>query len=569
MLYTIHVTHTSMGVRVELPTFQFVNAIKAWAENTLHAPKMGKNHGRITLERGDAFYVYIEQRQSFIFHRCYTEQLLSIIKNVGVRFNYQYEIKEHYPKRSIPYQCSFDNYGFEMEVHDPESRFFYQNEVVETACTQNRLQTIFAIQTGRGKTKSFQKVMVRKKVRTGLIHRPTYVDKWIYDCCDDPTGLRIDRDKVLVCRGVDGIVEAYHRAEAGGLDEDDIQVVIFPTVSLQNFLREYSNGNGFGIDLERFYDVFGIGLVGYDEVHEHFLLVYLSGIMLNPPSVVEMSATLEPGENKVFIRDRYLERFPTDSRLSVPYIPVVDVRGFYYSLEDKKLAFWATKMTPYNHKLFEQKLMSTQLHYSYSEMWFNLIQRTYLDSYQPGQKVIILFATVDMCNFFAEYCRLKLQSLGILSELMVAKYNAGDSYDDFMTADIGVSTPSKAGTAIDKKGMIHMYCTTPIDDQQLNLQIAGRPRPVRAEFGWDINPKVWFGHCINIPKHGSYLNSRMKSLRNTVLSFQIANSPYVVRNENADTASTARARSSLPGAKFKGFSRKGPKGVSRRRRRSR
>lgn len=911
-MHEIHITHTSMGVRVEVPVRQLEIALKTWAEQNLHAPKMGKDHGRITVEQGDGYYAYLPSTRSFIFHKTFLEQVLSVIKNTIVSYQLDVKITEHDVSkvRKQPYGCAFPNHGFDLEVTDPDSRFYYQNDVVEAALDPLWAQVIFAIQTGRGKaaahgtrvrvpggwkkieeikvgdyvtggdgrptrvtgvhpqgivqlyqvtfddgrsvdvcgehlwqsfyvnttenrrwgvrstlemkrlismpnprvyiplpepeettekdfpihpyvlgvligdgcisggsvqyskadmevfervaalapenhtlaptdyreivkgftnhgpsenhikrrlesmglwgcrswekfipaeyfegsieqrwellrglfdtdgttnkdggqpsftstskalalgvqelvrslggiammytrythytwkgekkrgresytvrvrhkkpsnffhlprkknlcrdegqytdilklrvksiepttrdfatcisvdnadslyvvdqyivthnTKSLQKVMVRMGVRTALIMRPTYKDKWIFDCCDDPTGLKVEKEHVLVCQGVQSIYDAYEMGQNGELDAKDIRIIIIPTVTLQLFLKEYMNTAATNaVNLDDFYDTLGVGLVGYDEVHEHFLLVYLSGIMLNPPKTVEMSATLEPGASKVFIRERYKERFPIVNRLSIPYIPVVDVRGLYYTIEDKKLAWWATKMSPYNHKVFEGKLMREGYHVSYCEMWYNLMERTFLENYEPGQKIIILFATVDMCEFYTNYVREKLSTHPRFCDLMVSKYNGGDSYDDFIMAEIGVSTPNKAGTAIDKPGTVHMYVTTPIDDQQLNEQIAGRPRPVI----WDMNPKVWFGHCMNIPKHGAYLNSRMHSLKGKVLSFKVATSPYVVRKSYDNSSTSSRSRSPLRRLEFSKVSRKRAKGVSRGRRR--
>ena len=911
-MHEIHITHTSMGVRVEVPVRQIEIALKSWAEQNLHAPRMGKDHGRITVEQGDGYYAYLPSTRSFIFHKTFLEQVLSVIKNTIVSYQLDVKITEHDVSkvRKQPYGCAFPNHGFDLEVTDPDSRFYYQNDVVEAALDPLWAQVIFAIQTGRGKcqahgtkvrvpggwkniedirvgdyviggdgkptrvtavhpngmvnmyevtffdgrsisvcedhlwqsfyvnttenrrwgvrstlemkrlismpnprvyiplpepeettekdfsihpyvlgvllgdgsistgaviyhkhdievkervlsklpqgytirdssyrdgltktlvpgqegnvirdalisyglwgcvawdkfipteffegsieqrwellrglmdtdgtvnkdggqpsftstsknlalgvqelvrslggiaklssrftnytyngekrkgresftvfirhktpsmlfslprkkalcrdegqytdtlklrvksieplgrdlgtcisvdnadslyvaenyivthnTKSLQKVMVRMGVRTALIMRPTYKDKWIFDCCDDPTGLKVEKEHVLVCQGVQSIYDAYEMGQNGELDAKDIRIIIIPTVTLQLFLKEYmSTAATNAINLDDFYDTLGVGLVGYDEVHEHFLLVYLSGIMLNPPKTVEMSATLEPGASKVFIRERYKERFPIINRLSIPYIPVVDVRGLYYTIEDKKLAWWATKMSPYNHKVFEGKLMREGYHVSYCEMWYNLMERTFLENYEPGQKIIILFATVDMCEFYTNYVREKLSTHPRFCDLMVSKYNGGDSYDDFIMAEIGVSTPNKAGTAIDKPGTVHMYVTTPIDDQQLNEQIAGRPRPVI----WDMNPKVWFGHCMNIPKHGAYLNSRMHSLKGKVLSFKVATSPYVVRKSYDNSSTSSRSRSPLRRLEFSKVSRKRAKGVSRGRRR--
>ncbi len=564
----IQMTYTSMGVRVEVPIRQAERAILAWAEENMHAPKMGKQHGRITTERGDAYYAHIPSLRTFIFHKVFAEKIKHILQRAAIEYAFQYKLTEHHPERGTPYSCTFDNYGFSMVESDPESRFYYQNEVVDAASDPNRPQTIFAIQTGRGKTKSCMKSMVKRGTRTALIHRPSYVPKWLFDVCDDETGLRILRDEVLVCTGVQAIYDALEMGKSGELDRRGIKVIILPTVSLQRFLKEYINTAATNpVDLDTFYDVLGVGLVAMDEVHEHFHLVYMAGIMLNPPASIEMSATLKPGSSKAFIAERYLERFPMEYRISIPIIPVVDVKALYYRLDDKKFAWWASKMTPYNHKLFEGKLIKENLHLEYANMIWDVVEKSFLKRYQPGQKCLLLFATVAMCEFFTEYVKDKLSRDPVFHPLMVAKYNAGDSYDDFIQADFSISTPGKAGTAVDKPGLVHMYISTPVEDQQLNEQMAGRPRKILHNEWGEIDPTVWLFHAYNVPKHCNYLNARQKSLKDVVLSFRIATSPYVVRKSHAHSAASSRATATLHRNDFSKFSRKRSKGVSRRRRR--
>lgn len=564
----IQMTYTSMGVRVEVPIRQAERAILAWAEENMHAPKMGKQHGRITTERGDAYYAHIPSLRTFIFHKVFAEKIKHILQRAAIEYAFQYKLTEHHPERGTPYSCTFDNYGFSMVESNPESRFYYQNEVVDAASDPNRPQTIFAIQTGRGKTKSCMKSMVKRGTRTALIHRPSYVPKWLFDVCDDETGLRILRDEVLVCTGVQAIYDALEMGKSGELDRRGIKVIILPTVSLQRFLKEYVNTAATNpVDLDTFYDVLGVGLVAMDEVHEHFHLVYMAGIMLNPPASIEMSATLKPGSSKAFIAERYLERFPMEYRISIPIIPVVDVKALYYRLDDKKFAWWASKMTPYNHRLFEGKLIKENLHLEYVNMIWDVVEKSYLKRYQPGQKCLLLFATVAMCEFVTEYVKDKLSRDPVFHPLMVAKYNAGDSYDDFIQADFSISTPGKAGTAVDKPGLVHMYISTPVEDQQLNEQMAGRPRKILHNEWGEIDPTVWLFHAYNVPKHCNYLNARQKSLKDVVLSFRIATSPYVVRKSHAHSAAASRATATLHRNDFSKFSRKHSKGVSRRRRR--
>lgn len=544
-MVVINVLRTSMGVRFEIPIRAIEAAVLRWAEENLHAPKMGREQGRTVMEKGDGYYAHIASLHYIHFHRAYFSRVCSIIAQTGIQYGLDVKIQEHVYERRAPYRCVFDNYGFAMNVDDPESRFFYQNEVVERATDPETEQIVFAIQTGRGKTKSAQKVMVKKGVRTVLIHRPTYKDKWVFDCVEDETGLRIQPHEIRIAQGTQGIYDVIQDGRDGVLDEQGIKVVIIPTVSLSNFLKEYYNtASASMITPETFYDDLRAGAVVYDEVHEHFYLVYMSAVLLNPPFLLDMSATLKPGKSKKFIADRYLERFPMPTRVSVPYMPVVDCRGIYYSIEDRQLANRIQRVNPYNHKLVEQLMFKHHLMESFFEMVWDMIQKSYLKNHQKGQKALVFFALVESCQMFKQFLDKKLKDAGW--DLVTAKYNAGDSYDEFIAADIGISTPGKAGTAIDIPGLVQVYVTIPIDDQQLNEQVAGRPR---VDFKWGLTPKVWFLHALEVPKHMAYLQSRQTSLAGVVKSFMTAFSPYVIRkrfhatNPYANDASSSVSKS--------------------------
>lgn len=523
-MLTFKLTYTTMGVELFLPNKIAEIAVKNFAES-LHAPKMARSRGKVFMEQGDGYYLHIPDDHTFIFHKLYAAQLKEVV-NAALRFMpLQYQWEESTAEHKEPYRCEYKRYGFEMVVTDPESRFFYQNEVVEKAMEPDRLQVIYALQTGSGKTKSAQKVTVSRGVRTAIIVRPTYIDKWYSDTVKDKTGLREKSKHVEIVKGIQGIVELIDEGKSGRLDKRKISTIIIPTVSLLLFLKAYqAEPTDFpGIRLADFYNYLGVGQVIYDEVHEHFYTVYMSGIALNPPATVEMSATLEPGVSKQFIRDRYEERFPRDLRISIPYRPVVDVRALYYKVPDHKFATKINRMKMYNHKVFEQLLHKEGKITAYFDMVWDILERSFLNGHQKGQRALVFFSLVDSCKDFRTYLDYRLMKKGL--NLTTSKYNAGDSYDEFMKSDIGVSTPGKAGTAVDIPGLTTAIVTIPIDDRQLNEQITGRPRALTQ---WDMTPKVFFLHGLQLDKHNSYLASRRKSLEKIVKSFLVGHSNYII-----------------------------------------
>ena len=524
----------SMGFRIMVGHPSAEAAVRRYAEK-LHAPKIGRDRGRVTTEVGDGYYMTVTGHHIYFFHNIHLEPIKDIISAAMRGALAHYEFIEKTIEHKSAYSCDFDNYGFDMLVDDPESRFFYQNDVVDATLQPGRFQTIFAIQTGRGKTKTAQKVMVKLQTRTTIIVRPTYVDKWEFDTCLDPTGLRVKRKHVWVAKGIQGIVDLIYAGRSGELDRKDIRVVILPTTSLQMFLRAYCEHpqDYDDIDIAEFYNYIKSGLVLHDEIHEHFLLVYLSGICMNPPKLLEMSATIDPSKTKEFIRERYMERFPLSARLTVAYIPVVDVLGIYYRVNDPKFCAKMNRMKLYSHAAYEQGLYANGMIVQYFDMVWDLLERGWLANYQKGQKALVFFALIQACVDFKEYAERKLKEKKMT--MGVAKYNGGDSYDEFIKADLGVSTPRKAGTAIDIPGLVLAVVTIPIDDKQLNEQITGRPR---ADMKWGITPKVCFLHGLQISKHNRYLATRKESLKDIVKSFKIGHSNYEMVGGNDGGSST-------------------------------
>lgn len=375
-------------------------------------------------------------------------------------------------------------------------------------------------------TKTFQKVQVRFGRRTAIIVRPAYVKKWKYDCVDDEGGLYEPSPRVRVVSGVAGIDNLLEDGRNGELDRKNISTIIIPTTSLMLWLEEYSNRvHRNGIELQKFYEYLGVGLVGYDEIHEHFLTVYLSGVILNPPKLVEMSATLKPSAKKEFHRLRYAERFPQRNRVDVPYIRVCDIAFIYYSILVKKMRDRVNGMSMYNHKTFEQYLYQHEMIDDYFEMVYDLMKRAYFSNYQKGQKTLVFFSMIQTCTDFTEFLK-KRVAVDRDEEFNIVRYVDKDKFEHLQAADIGVSSPEKAGTAIDLPGLVLALVTPAISDRQKNEQIAGRPRTVTQWEG--VTPKVLFMHCLELNKHNTYLKERMDSLSHVAKSLNVVNGGYQI-----------------------------------------
>lgn len=522
------ITLLSHGVAVHDPCPHLANQLVNKINSTLYEPVLEKNYNQWVVGNGRPYFYIDKQANTYYYHREFLENIKMCIQasqDAGRVTNVEYIEAGLSEGVDVVYK----NYKFDLRVNDEESRFFFQNEVSDTAVKPENTQTIFEIQTGRGKTKTFQKVQVRLGKRTVIIVRPAYVKKWKYDCVDDEGGLYEPSPRVRVVSGVAGIDNVLRDGIDGELDRKNISTILIPTTSLMLWLEEYSNRpHRDGIELSKFYEYLGAGLVGYDEIHEHFLTVYLSGVILNPPKLVEMSATLKPSAKKEFHRLRYAERFPMHNRVDVPYIRVCDIAFIYYSILVNKMRNRVNGMSMYNHKTFEAYLYQHCMIDDYFDMIYDLMQRAYFAKYQKGQRVLVFFSMIQTCTDFTEYLKRRVKEDGF-GDFDIVRYVDKDKFEDLQACDIGVSSPEKAGTAIDLPGLVLALVTPAISDRQKNEQIAGRPRTVTQ---WEnVTPKVLFMHCRELKKHNAYLNERMASLAHVAKSMDVINGGYQIEGK--------------------------------------
>lgn len=378
-------------------------------------------------------------------------------------------------------------------------------------------------------TKTFQKSQVRLGKRTLIITKSGYVPKWREDSCDSG-GLNEVPGRVRVVTGVAGMEALFTDAEEGELDRKKISTIVVGTKTLKMWLGERSNGGvPTRFPLYEFYDRLGVGFVGYDEIHEHFHSIYLAGIVLNPPKTVEMSATLKPGNSKDFLKRRYLERFPLHNRINIPYFKVVKTAFYYYSITNRHLTNKINNLKMYSHNDFENMIYKCGMRDEYFDMVYELLVKSFFNKYEKGQRALVFFSLIQTCTDFTEYLKKRMVE-DSQPNLKVVRYTGTDKYADLMDSEIAISTPGKAGTAVDLPKLTVALITTAIDDRQLNEQMAGRPRKLKD---WpDRDPLVIYTHCSEIVKHHKYLEGRRNTLTPIVISVDVIHSDYRLQGVN-------------------------------------
>lgn len=473
-------------------------------------------------QKVEEFFIYSVVEDRYYYSNALYETVLNVLDRLkpprGIG-EYSKEVIEHKP---IPGEVvEFDRH--KLTLVEPEgSPFFFQNEVVDFAMKEGTNHRIFEIQTGRGKTKMAIKTMIRFGQRTLIITKAAYVQKWIGDIKEN-LNLRSGEMYVPTTgRQLDTILTLGKAGRLNAMDKSDsqVKVIIISSSILDAWIKGWVE-EGQDIPATEFVQTLGAGMVIYDESHQLFRKNYWSFMLMNAPKILDLSATLEPDDSDTFICKRYTERFPMDNRYNnLEYNKYIDAFSIYYGIGDTKLRKRINKFPMYNHTEFEKCISSSKEWLdSYFTMIDDIVRLWYVEKREKGEKALVFFATKEMCTKYRDHAQARWP------DIKVTRSIEGDNYDEFVSGDLGISTPGKSGTAVDIPGLILSVVTVAISKRQMNLQILGRTRDLRRE---DKHPRVVFLHSTDVRKHIGYLKKRQRFFEGKVRKFTILNSQYVI-----------------------------------------
>lgn len=362
-------------------------------------------------------------------------------------------------------------------------------------------------------TKTAEKGVIRKGVIPAYITKPAYMAKWRGDVEED-MGLVVDTD-FFVIDSVDRLMNMIHY---GG--DPATKAYLISSFCIDNYIHRWAANPEDYVDPDQIWEALGVGICVYDEAHEVFRMQYWSVLALAPNCILDLSATLLPDDP--FLKARYAERFPTESRLSMDYNAYVDVIGLAFTMEDRKIAQRINRQPMYQHHVFESKVMKQKRTLNrYFDMLYKILDKWYLRDRKEGQKALIMLATRNMCTEFWQYVKLKCPDLD------VQRYIEGDKYEVAKEADIIISTPGKSGTGVDYIGLVLNIIAVSVNASQKSMQMLGRTRDACIT-RWGIHPKVIYPICTNIPKQVTYYNRRRKLLAGRVNSMITMNTGIVI-----------------------------------------
>ncbi len=452
-----------------------------------------------------------KQRSYFHFHRNDLDKVLGKLDQLGIP-RHRIEIEYHDLYEPVKVNHPHKDTRPPREKQVPVIEY-----VISPPDPKHAPSKVVTLQTGAGKTFLSLYALRKIGVRTAIVLKGMYVEKWIGDI-EEAYGA--EKGALMVIRGMPQLRAALEMAKHGKFKP---RVVVISNKTMFMYLKYYEqNGVDEFIPVAPmdFYKHLGIGVRLIDEVHQEFHCNFRQDIYSNIPLTLSLSATLDP--DSPFIRDMYEICWPPGTWApEMEYHKFIAVKSVWYRLQDPNKLRWLNFMRQYSHTEYEKSILKQpKILQNYLDMITDMVEKIFIEKREKGQKMMIFVATVQMATVLRDL----LASLH--PELLVNRYVSEDQYEDLVAADISVTTLQSAGTAVDVPNLRITLMTTALSTKQGNIQVLGRTRPL---IDWpDVTPEFYFLSAKDIDKHVTYAKEKRDKLSGKVLSFQELQSNYVV-----------------------------------------
>lgn len=394
----------------------------------------------------------------------------------------------------------------------------YQQILIDDCTKTDDTNIAVTLQAGGGKTLVAKHVMNILKVRTFIMMRGGYLDRWIPDLEES---FEFKRGDLIVVRGQKDLQTVLELADAGELES---KVIMSTIDTVATYMKDYAKfphvRKRYKAEPKDLFKALGVGLVVFDEGHQNAHKAMRVFCHTHVPKFITLSATLETQET--FKNNIYRIMYPDDQRRNGGYRNIyIGVSALMYKFRNMRNIRTKGYMGAYSHVNFENSLMRPNNKMSLSG-YLGLVKYSvdlkYMQDYKPGTKCLLFFATVKMCDKAVKYLKEKYP------HLKIGRYTAKDKMDVLDDSDIIVSTVLSAGTAVDIINLRTTIMTTAMDSQISNEQSLYRTRPVKDYP--DLTPEFCYFVCIDIEKHLTYHRNKKKIFNKRVKYHTEIQLPY-------------------------------------------
>jgi len=370
-----------------------------------------------------------------------------------------------------------------------------QQQAVDFALVPNKITRVLQAATGFGKTFCGYWTACQLKRRTGFIMEPSHIKTWLKDAKAYCT----IRDKeILVIQGSESLRAVMELKALGQLTH---KFIFFSAVTLRNYITDYENKDEpfpFDVKPEDLMSYLGIGYLIRDEAHEAIHALCKQTMYFNVPKILFLSATLV-SDNR-FINTIYDRVYPKEDMWVSEPNKHIHVRSCFYHASSK-IGLTGKGPRGYSHANYEKTILKkASLKKEYWELIRQCVTVSYIKSHKPKLKCLVIVATIKMAEYLSKMAREQWP------QFTVGCYVAGAKSEELYERDIVFSTPKGAGTGVDIPNLYVGWNTVAIGSTQLQRQIMGRLREVKAYP--DMSPYFFMLFNEDVPQHRAYEKKR-------------------------------------------------------------
>lgn len=460
-------------------------------------------HGGMVMELKKRYYGLTENyRELFIHRNCYKD-LVAYLKQKGIS-EAQIDCVE-IPLPSVT-EASYVVKDF-YTLHD------YQVPIVDELA-----DTLYSrrldLQTGKGKTLSALAALAKMGGRCVIMVQPKFFGIWHKALEETYEGFQKGTKRV---RQISGSAELQALIEEGLAGDIEADIFLVSAVTYRGYIEAYEKyadqitEQGYGCAPPRFHEVIGAGTQINDEIQDDPGLVFRTDIFTNVRKQIYLSATPYTGND--YVTKMIEKMLPEDTMCTLPvYDMYINAIGLLYgdpSIQSKD--YLTPFKNTYNHARYETQMLKskkrTQVYYA---MVRRVIQRIYIEDRLPGQKLLVLCATVLFIEKLMAYLKTEFP------DLVIGNFVAGSDFRTLQTNDITISTIKSAGTGQDIKDLREVLLLQHTDSKKDNVQILGRLRKLKNYP--NHTPRLTYMACYHIPQALKYHASKAEHFTGKVLS---------------------------------------------------
>lgn len=388
---------------------------------------------------------------------------------------------------------------------DNEDKLFVVNDYIVTHNTLTSLASL-----------------VDKGVRAVVMVPPKYFGIWIEALQNTYKGYAESTEKWMTVSGSAELQKLINRGVENDLE--GIDVIVISNVTYRSYIDNYEKYGskitelGFNCPPPRFHEAVGAGMQINDEIQEDPGLVFRIDIYSNVDLQVYLSAT--PYTGNAYVTKMIDKMLPAETMVRLPnldvYINCMCLRYCEPSIKPKD--YLTPFKNTYNHARYEtQMMLNKKRMVSYLKMVGNIAQGVFVNDRLPGQKLLMLCATVAFIDEVVKHLQERFP------DLVINGHYSGSPYERLLKNDITISTIKSSGTGVDIPNLREVGLLQATDSKKDNIQILGRLRKLR-DFP-DVVPRLTFMACETIPHSMRYAQNKREHFDGRILNFKTMRIP--------------------------------------------